>query len=374
MEAVISTENLAKNYGDLVAVNSISLTVLKGSLFGLLGPNGSGKTTMIKMLTGQIHPTSGNAKVLGVDVREDPVEVRRRVGIIPEQESPPSFLTTLEYLEFIGDIRKIVDIEKKTDWWLDFLEYGDKRNVLCKDLSRGTRQKLMLTQAFIHKPELALIDEPLINFDPIMQAKVKEFLVSYVKQGKTIFLSTHLLETAEVICSEVAILHKGNLLFIGSMDSVQEGGRHLPDVFLLPGLPGVDSRPQSTGDQAHQADLRYCLRPAHAPHPPGLQNHVPTVRANRPGPHLRHPQRRYQPNRQLRRRDCSIGHQYHHHHRRLHLSGDTGLLGYVDHIGRDRRHRRALQLRGPASPGVFKPRPRHPERIYGIGQRSAGRI
>lgn len=232
MEEVITAINLAKNYGDLVAVNSINLTVQKGSLFGLLGPNGSGKTTMIKMLTGQIYPTSGNAKILGVDVREDPVEVRRRVGIIPEQESPPSFLTIIEYLEFIGDIRKIPDIEKKAEWWFGFLEYGDKRNVLCKDLSRGTRQKLMLTQAFIHEPELSLIDEPLINFDPIMQAKVKEFFVSYVNQGKTLFLSTHLLETAEEICSEVAILHQGNLLFTGSMDAVHEGGRNLPDVFL----------------------------------------------------------------------------------------------------------------------------------------------
>ena len=232
MEYIIETESLTKKFGDLIAVNAVTLNVRKGSLFGLLGPNGSGKTTMIKMLTGQIVPSSGNAHVLGLDVATDPVGIRTLVGIIPEQESPPSFLTAMEYLEFIGDIRKIPDLEQKADWWFDFLEYGDKRNVLCKDLSRGTRQKLMLTQAFIHNPALALIDEPLINFDPIMQEKVKGFFVAYTKQGNTLFISTHLLETAEEICSEVAILHVGNLLYTGTMESVREGDRHLSDLFL----------------------------------------------------------------------------------------------------------------------------------------------
>lgn len=232
MEHIIETEYLTKKYAELTAVNSVTLNVRKGSLFGLLGPNGSGKTTMIKMLTGQIKPTSGNARVLGLDIESDPVGVRKLVGIIPEQESPPSFLTAMEYLEFIADIRKIPDLENKADWWFDFLEYGDKKNVLCKDLSRGTRQKLMLTQAFIHEPELALIDEPLINFDPIMQDKVKSFFVSYTKKEKTLFISTHLLDTAEEICTEVAILHLGDLLYTGTMDSVMQEGRHLSDLFL----------------------------------------------------------------------------------------------------------------------------------------------
>lgn len=232
MEQVITTDSLVKQYGELTAVNQVTLSVKKGTLYGLLGPNGSGKTTMIRMLTGQIQPTSGTASVLGTDTREDPVEVRRRTGIVPEQESPPSFLTAIEYLEFIADIRKIPDFTERADWWFEFLEYGDKRNDLCKDLSRGTRQKLMLTQAFIHRPELALIDEPLINFDPIMQAKVKEFFVSYVREGNTLFLSTHLLETAEEICTDIAILHKGNLLFNGTMESILSKGTHLPEFFL----------------------------------------------------------------------------------------------------------------------------------------------
>jgi len=229
---VIAATGLTKMYGDLVAVNGVSLSVGKGALFGLLGPNGSGKSTMIKMLTGQIRPTAGTATVLGLDVRQDPIGVRERVGIIPEQETPPSFLTATEYLQFVGAIRKIPDIDERAAWWFDFLDFKDKKDVLCKDLSRGTRQKLMFAQAFIHKPELALIDEPLINFDPIMQRVVKDYLTEYVKAGNTIFLSTHILEVAEEICSGFAILHKGNILHAGTVADLVAGNRHLDDFFL----------------------------------------------------------------------------------------------------------------------------------------------
>jgi ABC-2 type transport system ATP-binding protein len=229
---VISTDNLSKAYGETRAVNGVSISVREGSLFGLLGPNGSGKTSMIRMLTGQIYPTGGSARVLGFDPAAEPVRVRELVGIIPEQESPPSFLTAGEYLHFVGSVRNLGNIEEKARWWLDFLEFSDKRDVLCKDLSRGTRQKLMFAQAFIHQPRLAIIDEPLINFDPLMQQKVKKYLVRYVKSGNTVFFSTHILEVAEEICSEIAILHQGNLLFMGPIDAVLEEDKHLYDFFI----------------------------------------------------------------------------------------------------------------------------------------------
>ncbi len=232
MPAVLEAKNLTKRYGDVLAVDNVSLAIEKGALFGLLGPNGSGKTTMIKMLTGQTRPTRGSATVLGVDVTRDPVGVRTLVGIIPEQETPPSFLTAMEYMKFVAAVRKIPDIEKKADWWFDFLDFADKKNVLCKDLSRGTRQKLMFTQAFIHEPALALIDEPLINFDPVMQNLVKDYLAEYVKRGRTIFISTHILEIAEEICSGFAILHKGTLLHTGPVAELTARGEHLPSFFL----------------------------------------------------------------------------------------------------------------------------------------------
>jgi ABC-2 type transport system ATP-binding protein len=232
MAPVIEARDLTKTYGDTTAVDHVTLSVEKGALFGLLGPNGSGKTTMIKMLTGQIRLSAGSAMVLGLDVVENPVGVRERVGIIPEQETPPSFLTATEYLDFVGAVRKIPEVREKADWWFDFLEFGDQRDMLCKDLSRGTRQKLMFTQAFLHRPTLALIDEPLINFDPIMQHKVKDFLTGYVREGNTIFISTHILGIAEEICSEFAILHKGKILYSGTIAGLKEKGQNLDEFFL----------------------------------------------------------------------------------------------------------------------------------------------
>ncbi len=232
MTIVLDARDLSKSFGDVTAVDTVTLSVKKGALFGLLGPNGSGKTTMIKMLTGQTRPSRGSATVLGFDVTQDPVGVRTRVGIIPEQETPPSFLTAMECLHFVAAVRKIQDIESKADWWFDFLDFADKKNVLCKDLSRGTRQKLMFTQAFIHEPALALIDEPLINFDPIMQDLVKEYLVGYVKKDRTIFISTHILEVAEEICSEFAILHKGRVLHNGPVADLTGRNEHLSSFFL----------------------------------------------------------------------------------------------------------------------------------------------
>jgi ABC-2 type transport system ATP-binding protein len=241
MPPVIQAQQLTKRFGDVTAVNQVSLAVGEGALFGLLGPNGSGKTTMIRMLTGQIRPTSGSARVLGMDVVAEPIAVRARVGIIPEQETPPSFLTAEEYLGFVGKVRNLKDAAQKADWWFDFLEFPDKRNVLCKDLSRGTRQKLMFSQAFLHRPVLALIDEPLINFDPIMQKKVKEYLREYVRDGGTVFLSTHILEIAEEICTDVAILHQGNLVHAGPVAGILEGKKHLTDFFLEAVGKGADA-------------------------------------------------------------------------------------------------------------------------------------
>lgn len=232
MQKAIEAKKLTKSYGDVKAANRISLSVGEGELFGLLGPNGSGKTTIIKMLTGQIRPDSGNAKVLGVDVRKNPVKVREMVGIIPEQENPPSFLTAEEYLHFVLRIRKLDNISHLSDHWFDFLEFEDQKKTLCKDLSRGTRQKLMFAQAFIHDPKLAFIDEPLINLDPIIQKKIKDYLKEFIEKGGTIFFSTHVLEIAEEICTSIGILDKGHLIYQGPMKSLKRKKQHLNDFFL----------------------------------------------------------------------------------------------------------------------------------------------
>ncbi|AKB54717.1 ABC transporter, ATP-binding protein [Methanosarcina barkeri MS] len=171
---MIEVRNLSKSYGSIKAVNVISLSIGKGELFGFLGSNGSGKTTMIKMLTGQIKPTSGSVRMLGVDVLEDPIRVRELAGIVPEQETHSSFLTAEEYLYFVAKIRKMENYEKACEKWFEFLDFGDQKNSLCKDLSRGTRQKLIFAQAFLHEPELVIIVESQINLDPVAE-KSKEF-------------------------------------------------------------------------------------------------------------------------------------------------------------------------------------------------------
>lgn len=232
MKNVVEIRNLTKNFGKVRAVNSLSLSINEGELFGLLGPNGSGKTTTVKLLTGQLKPTRGNAKVLGIDVLKYPIKVREIVGIIPEQETPPSFLTAEEYLYFVATIRKLKNVKKVCDWWFDFLDFSDQKNALCKDLSRGTRQKLMFVQAFLHEPNLAFIDEPLINLDPIIQRKVKDYLQDYVKKGNTVFFSTHVLEIAEEICTRIGVLDKGRLIYEGSMKDTKRKRRHLEDFFL----------------------------------------------------------------------------------------------------------------------------------------------
>jgi len=232
MKNVFETKNLTKNFGNLKAVDNVSLSVKEGELFGLLGPNGSGKTTMVKLLTGQIKPTRGTATVLGVNVLKNPIGVRELVGVMPEQENPPSFLTAEEYLHFVAKIRKLNDVEEKCSNWFELLEFEDQKEVLCKDLSRGTRQKLMFAQTFLHEPKLVFIDEPLINLDPIIQRKVKDYLIDFSKNGGTIFFCTHVLGIAEEICTSIGIIYRGRIIYEGTMKDLKRRRQHLEDFFL----------------------------------------------------------------------------------------------------------------------------------------------
>lgn len=226
---MLITKDITKNYGSF-SLKNINLELKDGQLFGCLGPNGSGKSTLVKVLTGQIRPTSGNVSIMGVDAIKDPVGAREKLGIIPEQESPPSFLTVYEYLQFICKVRKI-DV-KEIDTWLDFFNFQNEQNTLIKDLSRGTKQKVVATQAFIHQPKLVIIDEPLINLDPLIQKKFKEYLVEYVKKGNTIFLSTHILSIADEICTDVGILRDGELILQSKVYEIKKGKKNLEDFFI----------------------------------------------------------------------------------------------------------------------------------------------
>ncbi len=227
----VETEGLTKNYGDLTALDGLTLEVEQGELFGLLGPNGAGKSTAIEVLTGQTEPTSGGARVMGVDPVEDPVEARSRMGVLPEREDPPSFLTPREYFDFVADVRN-VELDGKVDEWATRLGFDDKLDAISMDLSRGQKQKVMFAQAFVHEPDLVFIDEPLTNLDPVVQERVKDFIVEYNESGKTVFLSTHDITVAEEICTRVGIIQNGELVAEKDIEEVKQSGSSLIDEFL----------------------------------------------------------------------------------------------------------------------------------------------
>mgnify|MGYP006281055441 CR=1 FL=1 len=210
----IETEGLIKWFGDLRALDGLSLTVERGELFGLLGPNGAGKSTTIKILTGQLLPDAGRVSVLGTDPTTEPIATREQVGILPEREAPPSFMTPREYFSFVGSVRGLEEqtVNGRVGEWSNRLTLGEKLDTLVTDLSRGQQQKVMITAAFLAEPDLVFIDEPLANLDPIVQERVRQYLVSYVEAGNTVFLSTHHIEVAEAICTRVGIVTEGQLI------------------------------------------------------------------------------------------------------------------------------------------------------------------
>ncbi len=230
--AAITTRGLVKKYGSLEALNDLNVTVEEGESFCLLGPNGSGKTTTIGILTGSLAPTAGTATVMGIDVMADPIGVKRRIGIVPEMEYPPSFLTVREYLDLACSLRKVADPKLKIDRWIQFFGLEAKENVLCKDLSKGTKKKVMLSAAFVHEPKLLFLDEPFLDLDPIVQRNTREYLRRYVKEGGTIFLSTHILEIAEKLCDRAGILYNGRLIASGKLAELKHSQESLEDVFM----------------------------------------------------------------------------------------------------------------------------------------------
>jgi ABC-2 type transport system ATP-binding protein len=229
----IQVDGLRKSYGSVNAVDGMEFAVDRGELYGFLGPNGAGKTTTIRVLTGQIEPDSGSVSVLETDPVTEPIETRRKVGILPEQESPPSFLTPREYLEFVGEVRDLEPerVAEQTAVWADRLGFESKLDTLHTDLSRGQQQKVMIAQAFVHEPDVVFIDEPLANLDPLVQEQVKRFLVSYAAGDNAVFISTHNIDVAEEICTRVGIVADGQLVTERSLED-GETDESLLDVFL----------------------------------------------------------------------------------------------------------------------------------------------
>lgn len=230
---LVIAKDIAKRYGDFVALHPLNVQVDSGEFFGVFGPNGAGKSTFMKLLTGQLKPSIGEIEVLGINARKNPQKLKANIGIVPESESPPSFLTPVEFLDFVARLRGVEERQQKVEYWLDWFGLEEKRDTMCKDLSKGQRQKVMLACAFIHKPKLLFLDEPFANLDPIYQRKCREWLMDHVANGGTIFLCSHVLEMAERMCNRMAIINHGRVLAAGKVSDLKQSSEEtLEDVFI----------------------------------------------------------------------------------------------------------------------------------------------
>jgi ABC-2 type transport system ATP-binding protein len=221
----ISTEHLTRRFGDLVAVQDVNLRVAPGQFFGFLGPNGAGKSTTIKMLTGLLAPSSGRMQILGIDLTQDSVEVKRQIGVVPEGMALFGRLTGSEYLNFVGRMYGLdrATAAKRTAELLDFMQLVDQPKALVTDYSHGMQKKLALAAAVIHGPKILFLDEPFEGVDAIASNTLKSMLQNMIARGATIFLTSHVLEIVERLCSHVAIIHRGQLVAQGSLEELRAG-------------------------------------------------------------------------------------------------------------------------------------------------------
>src|SRR5580692_10380471 len=224
-DIAIATQQLTRKFGSLTAVDGIDLRVQAGQFFGFLGPNGAGKSTTIKMLTGLLAPTSGRMDLLGLDFQSHLVEVKRQIGVVPEGMGLFDRLTGKEYLQFVGRMYGLdrATTSKRAEELLEFMQLADREKSLVADYSHGMQKKLALAAAVIHGPRILFLDEPFEGVDALAAGALKALLGRMTERGVTIFLTSHVLEIVERLCSHVAIIHKGRLVAQGSLDELRAG-------------------------------------------------------------------------------------------------------------------------------------------------------
>jgi len=234
----VELRDVTKRYNEIVAVNKMNLSIDTGEIFALLGPNGSGKSTTLKMLLGLVQPTVGTINVLGTDVQKDPITVKQHVGYVPESPNIYEFLTGIEYLDFIADIYGVPPAEKqqRINEYLKALQLEGREGDMINSYSDGMKKKISLISAFLHKPKLLILDEPLNALDPRSARIVKDYLHELKMQGVTTILSTHVLEIAEALCDHIAIMYQGSILALGNMTQLRQEASlpssGLEDIFL----------------------------------------------------------------------------------------------------------------------------------------------
>jgi ABC-2 type transport system ATP-binding protein len=222
----IETTALTRRFGDFEAVIDVNLRVDAGQFFGFLGPNGAGKSTTIKMLTGLLAPTSGSIRILGEDLQANPAEIKRQIGVVPEGMALFGRLTAEEYLRFVGRMYGLdrATTLQRTQELLEFMQLADENKKLITDFSHGMQKKLALAAAVIHGPRVLFLDEPFEGVDAVAAGTLKAMLQRMIARGATVFLTSHVLEIVERLCTHIAIIHRGRLVAQGSLKELHAGG------------------------------------------------------------------------------------------------------------------------------------------------------
>ena len=241
--AAIQTHGLTRRFGSLTAVEDVTLSVAPGQFFGFLGPNGAGKSTTIKMLTGLLEPTAGTIEILGQPFTAGSLDLKRQIGVVPEGMALLGRLTAPEYLRFVGRMYGLdsVTTNRRTVELLEFMHLADESKKLVTDFSHGMQKKLALAAAVIHGPKVLFLDEPFEGVDAIAAGMLKAMLQGMIGRGATIFLTTHVLEIVERLCSHVAIISQGRLVANGSLEELRAG--------VASALPGTETGQRLTLEQ-----------------------------------------------------------------------------------------------------------------------------
>lgn len=233
LSPAIAVRDLRKVYGGKAAVDGLGLEVPRGCFFGFLGPNGAGKSTTIRMLTGLIPPTSGEIELLGRRLPEDELEIKKRIGLVPDESLLFDRLTGAEFLEFVGRMygldRPVARDRARS--LLDLFELGESRKLIA-EYSKGMRKRVAMAASLIHHPDLFLMDEPFEGVDAVGARLMKDILLDQVRRGATIFLTSHVLEVVERLCDRAAIIDKGRIVREGPMSELRGGAESLEDVFV----------------------------------------------------------------------------------------------------------------------------------------------
>jgi len=241
---MIQLSALTKRYGPFTAVDGIHLEVPRGELFGFLGPNGAGKTTTLRMIAGILRPTSGSVRVAGYDMAADADAAKLRLGFIPDRPYIYEKLTGAEFLRFVAGLygQSGPEVENRGRELLALFDLEQWRDELVESYSHGMRQKLIISSAFVHRPEVIVVDEPMVGLDPKGARIIKELFRQFAQQGGTVFLTTHTLEVAEALCDRIAIMHRGRIRALGTMEELRAearaGSAGLEEIFLK--LTGVE--------------------------------------------------------------------------------------------------------------------------------------